>query len=86
MYSRLGHFGGLQTYTLEQLKKVPLVPNSGICTFIFVSSLTEIAKAPSMFLQSSLHLVPHSHRRRIELEDNAEVVVASDWGTESLPC
>ena len=30
-------------------------------------------------------LVGSEHRRRIELEDKAKVV-ASDWGTESLPC
>ena len=28
--------------------------------------------------------MPASHRRRIDLEDKAKVV-ASDWGTESLP-
>ena len=31
------------------------------------------------------NLVTLYHRRRIELYDKAKVV-ASDWGTESLPC
>ena len=37
-------------------------------------------------LRDRMHdlFVQYSHRRRIELEDKAKVV-ASDWGTESLP-
>ena len=35
-------------------------------------------------VRTELELARGSHRRRIDLEDNAKVVV-SDWGTESLP-
>ena len=35
-------------------------------------------------LYSNTLLVQYTHRRRIELEDKAKVI-ASDWGTESLP-
>ena len=35
--------------------------------------------------RTMLQLIAKGHRRRIELEDKAKVV-ASDWGTESLPC